>query len=288
LARVIVVTGSASGIGAATRAYLEHQGCVVIGVDLQDADIDADLASTEGRQRMVAEVAAHSPPGIDGIVANAGLHRSDSMSIRVNYFGAVATLEGLRPLLRPQEPRAVLVASRAVLLPVADDVLEACLGGDEELAVRLADGRAAHDRGLLYPTSKRAAARWLRRAAPSADWAGSGIPLNAVAPGSVRTAMTAHRSAEEQGRLLQERPMPLGGQARPEEVAPVIGWFLHPENTKVSGQVLFVDGAGEALMRVEDIWAGSLASPHRQSPTAVAPARKPEQRASESAQPAAG
>ena len=82
--------------------------------------------------------------------------------------------------------------------------------------------------------------------------------------------------------------MPLGGQARPEEVAPVIGWFLHPENTKVSGQVLFVDGAGEALMRVEDIWAGSLASPHRQSPTAVAPARKPEQRASESAQPAAG
>jgi hypothetical protein len=70
--------------------------------------------------------------------------------------------------------------------------------------------------------------------------------------------MTAHRSAEEQGRLLQERPMPLGGQARPEEVAPVIGWFLHPENTKVGGQVLFVDGAGEALMRTEDIWAGSL------------------------------
>jgi hypothetical protein len=52
--------------------------------------------------------------------------------------------------------------------------------------------------------------------------------------------------------------MPLGGQARPEEVAPVIGWFLHPENTNVSGQVLFVDGAGEALMRVADIWAGSL------------------------------
>jgi hypothetical protein len=38
----------------------------------------------------------------------------------------------------------------------------------------------------------------------------------------------------------------------------VISWFLSPENTKVTGQLLFVDGGGEVLMRGEDIWAGSI------------------------------
>jgi NAD(P)-dependent dehydrogenase (short-subunit alcohol dehydrogenase family) len=142
-----------------------------------------------------------------------------------------------------------------VLQPVADEVVQACLAGDEKLAVKLADALPDPDKGVLYSTSKRAVARWLRRSAVSSAWAGVGIPLNAVAPGSVRTAMTAHRSPEEQARVLKERPMPLGGTADPEEVAPVIAWFLRPENTKVTGQLLFVDGGGEILMRGEDVWA---------------------------------
>jgi NAD(P)-dependent dehydrogenase (short-subunit alcohol dehydrogenase family) len=266
----VVVTGSAGGIGAATRSYLEARGCDVIGVDLHDADVTLDLGSPRDRLKLIDEVRALAPSGIDGIVANAGVNRPDSSTVRVNYFGAVATLEGLRPLLRERAPRAVLVASRAAVQPVADDVVEACLSGDEELAVRLAEARPAEEKHILYPTSKRAVARWLRRSAPSTEWAGAGIPVNAVAPGSVLTAMTAHRSAEQRARLLEERPMPLGGVARPDEVAPVIGWFLHPENTKVSGQMLFVDGGGEALMRVEDVWDGSLRQP---SPSPETPIR---------------
>jgi hypothetical protein len=49
--------------------------------------------------------------------------------------------------------------------------------------------------------------------------------------------------------------MPLGGVADADEVAAAIGWFLSPENTKVTGQVLFVDGGGEVLMRGDDLWA---------------------------------
>jgi NAD(P)-dependent dehydrogenase (short-subunit alcohol dehydrogenase family) len=250
--RTVVVTGSASGIGAAVKDQLEGSGCRVIGADLRDADIEADLATAEGRRALIAAVRAHSPSGIDGIVANAGVNRTDSLAIRVNYFGAIATLDGLRPLLRQPSPRAVLMASRALLQPVNDTIVDACLSGDEDRAVRLADNLG--DGGVLYATSKRAAARWIRRVAASSEWAGAGIPLNAVAPGSVSTPMIAHRTAEEQQRRLLERPMPLGGVAEAHEVATVIRWFLEPTNTKVTGQVLFVDGGGELLMRGDDIW----------------------------------
>jgi len=252
--RVVVVTGSASGIGAATSTYLAARGCRVIGVDLDEADVIADLSTREGRLALVSGVDALAPNGIDGIVANAGVFRADSLCLRVNYFGAVATLEGLRPRLRPGSPRAVLVTSRALLQPVAHEVVQACLAGDEELAVQLADARAVGE--TAYATSKRAAACWVRRSAPTKLWAGAGIPLNGVAPGSVATPMTvAHRTPEERERTIRERPMPLGGQAVASDIAPAIGFFLSPENTKATGQVLMVDGGGEALMRGEDIWS---------------------------------
>ena len=47
--RTVVVTGSASGMGAATKARLEADGQRVIGVDIRDADVFADLGSADGR-----------------------------------------------------------------------------------------------------------------------------------------------------------------------------------------------------------------------------------------------
>lgn len=255
-ARTFVVTGAAGGIGAATCALLRTQGHRAIGVDLHadegGADVVADLSTAEGRAGLVDSIREVAPDGIDGIVANAGVLRPGGPSVRVNHFGAIATLEGLRPLLRPASaggtPRAVLVASRAVLLEVDDEVVEACLAGDEEAA---AERASTLDGGVAYASSKRAVARWMRRVAPTAEWAGAGIPLNAVGPGAVATPMIAHRSPQEQAKLLEGRPMPLGGIA---EAAEVISWFLAEGNTKVTGQLVFVDGGGETLMRGDDIW----------------------------------
>ena len=51
-----------------------------------------------------------------------------------------------------------------------------------------AGGDAANQ---IYGTTKRALALWIRRKAATPDWAGAGIPLNAIAPGVVETPMTA-------------------------------------------------------------------------------------------------
>ncbi|MES1247732.1 MAG: SDR family NAD(P)-dependent oxidoreductase, partial [Actinomycetota bacterium] len=173
--RVVVVTGSASGIGAATAALLEQSGARVVGVDLRDATVIADLATPAGRQAMLDGVRA-ATGRIDGIVACAGVAHAGGpeLIVRLNYFGAVATLEGLRPLLAGSDaPRAVTISSRAVLHPCDPATLEACRAGDEEAAVAAA---LAYD-GNVYACSKRALARWVRRAAPTAEWAGAGIPL---------------------------------------------------------------------------------------------------------------
>ena len=57
--RTIAISGSASGIGAATRAMLEAAGDTVIGIDLRDAEVTADLSTDGGRANAVEAVLDH-------------------------------------------------------------------------------------------------------------------------------------------------------------------------------------------------------------------------------------
>jgi NAD(P)-dependent dehydrogenase (short-subunit alcohol dehydrogenase family) len=251
--RTYVVTGSGSGIGAATAARLRDRGHRVVGVDLHDADVTADLATEEGRASMIASVGATTGGAIDAAIACAGIAHDDPLTVRVNYFGAVATLAGLRPLLAAStHPRAVAVSSVALMQSVDDDIVDACLRGDEERAATAAEGKGF----LIYASTKRALARWVRRTAPSEEWAGHGIPLNAVAPGVVTTPMTAPLLDDPTWLEIVDNsvPMPLGGHAGPEDIAAALDWLASPDNTKTTGQVLFVDGGADAVLRGDDVW----------------------------------
>jgi NAD(P)-dependent dehydrogenase (short-subunit alcohol dehydrogenase family) len=253
VARTYVVTGSASGIGRATCERLERDGHRVLDVDLRDASITVDLATVQGRRALVEEVEAAGGGSVDAVIANAGVMGEPVLCVRVNFFGAVATLEGLRPLLAGSAaPRAVATASSSVMNPTSPALVEACLSGDEDAAVTAAAGT-----GLLgYPSTKRALARWVRRHAPTEPWAGTGIGLNAVAPGVVKTPMTAPLLADERMRPVVEEavPMPYGGHAEPAHVAEVIAFLASADVQRVCGQVIFIDGGADALTLGEDIW----------------------------------
>src|ERR1700735_3259940 len=136
--RTYVVTGAASGIGAATARYLRERGGRVIACDLHDADVIADLTTIEGRAELVDGVTRLSEGRIDAIVANAGGGPAETM-LSLNFFGAVATLEGLRPLLASSlAPRAVMVSSISSLSPPDPVLVGACLALDEPVATRIA------------------------------------------------------------------------------------------------------------------------------------------------------
>ncbi|MCX4092941.1 SDR family oxidoreductase [Nocardia sp. alder85J] len=251
--RRYVVTGSASGIGAATAALLRARGAEVIGCDLDEAEVVADLSTADGRRSLVEQVSALGP--IDAVLAIAGGGRTGLLE--TNYFGAVATLEGLRPLLTGSAaPRAVVVSSTSALAPADERIVQACLDGDEPAArALLAANPALTD--AAYGIAKRALNRWVRRAAPTADWAGAGIALNAVASGVVDTPAAAWILADNAIRRAVETaaPQPFGGfPGRPEWIAELICWLGGADNHFVTGQIVFADGGSEAALLGDLHW----------------------------------
>lgn len=254
-----VVTGAASGIGRATSQILSSRGHRVVGVDLRGSDVDADLSTAAGRAAMVEKVRDLTDGRLDAVIACAGLAIPTSATVRVNYYGAVATLEGLRPLLAGSPaPRAAVIASMASLFPPDEELLGILLDGTEDEAVTRAEVLAADEQraGQIYGTTKRALCLWLRTHAAEPEWAGAGIPLNAVAPGIIRTPMTADLLTTEEATksLLEQVPMPLNGIAEPETVGHLLAWLTSEENTHLCGQVVFVDGGSDVVIRGTSTW----------------------------------
>lgn len=256
--RTVVVTGAASGMGAATKTRLEADGQRVVGVDLRDADVVADLSTPAGRQAAIDGITERVDGSIDGLVTWAGLaglsHLPGSLLVSVNHFGTVALLEGLRPLLaRGERPAAVAVSSNSTTCQpgVPMDVVERCLAGDETAAREAADAAGAL---ATYPATKTAVARWARRHAPTDAWAGAGIALNVVAPGAVETPMLqATRDDSVIGRFVDEFPIPVGRKGTADELAAVVQFLLGPEARFMCGSVVFVDGGSDALLRADDV-----------------------------------
>lgn len=260
------VTGSASGMGAASAALLADAGHTVIGVDLHDADVVADLGAADGRRGAVEEILARSGGVLDGVAAVAGVGpdmRDAAAVVSIDYFGPVALLEGLRPALaRSGAGRAVVIGSNsATTVPMIDEgLVESALAGDEDAARE----RALAAQGAMppevretapsisaYASSKFALARWVRRTAVKPDWARSGVLLNAVAPGAVLTPLMlgSTGAAAEMDPDGFPTPMPLGVFGRPEDIAFWVHQFLKPDARFTTGAVLFVDGGTDAAMR---------------------------------------
>ncbi|MFF8818657.1 SDR family oxidoreductase [Leucobacter sp. NPDC015123] len=261
MTRTYVVTGSASGIGATTAKTLRDRGDRVIGIDLKNAEVEADLSSREGRIDAAARATELAGGVIDGVIACAGISAPISKTISINYFGVTELLEALQPALAAAEaPRAAVVSSMASLQPNSKEMVEAALSGDEAKTLAVADAVVAQGPEvgyLVYPSSKRAIARWVRREAVTPTWAGAGIALNAVAPGTVITPMTEELLATVEGRAMVDSavPMPLNSHQPAQSIADVLVWLTDEQNTHMAGQVIYCDGGADATLRGDDIWS---------------------------------
>lgn len=259
--RTYVLTGTASGIAAATARILKERGNTVIGIDLKDADIAADLSTKEGRLEAANKAIELSGGSIDAVIACAGLAHPIAKTVSVNYFGMTEFLTALAPTLTKSDaPRAALISSMASLMPNDPALVEAMCVEDDE-AKALARAQELVDIGggmeqLIYGSTKRAISRWVRRESIKEHWACAGIPLNAVGPGIVKTPMVADMIATQEARDALDKmvPMPCNYYLEPESVAYLLIWLTSEENTHTTGQTIYIDGGSDAALRGDNVW----------------------------------
>jgi len=250
-----VVTGSASGIGAAIARRLSARGHSVLTVDLRNAQIEVDLGTSTGRQRAIDEIRSCAPNGIEGLSLCAGVSgyaKPIDLVPRVNFFGVTRLVEGLRTALRPNGGTILIINSQSATMrswnqPHQVRYIEAMLADDEPKAVALAASQSELE---IYAVAKWALGLWMRR--QMAPFARHAVRINAIAPGFTRTGLTdrlINDPALQSHLKTFVASIPLGFTAEPDDIADAAE-FLHGAQARfVTGAVVFVDGGHDALMR---------------------------------------
>lgn len=262
---IYAVTGGASGMGAAVVAKLKDAGHTVITVDLRDADVVADLSTVAGRTAAISGVLAQADGRLDGAVLAAGvgpMPDREELIAQVNYYGVTELLDAWRPALAAAgDARVVIFSSNSTTTvpAVPGGVVKSLLAGDAARAIKAAKRLGAKNApAMVYAGSKIAVTRWMRRAAVTAEWAGSGIRLNAIAPGAILTPLLEKQLSEpDTAKAIEDFPVPVGGFGDPAQIADWVQMMLSPSASFLCGALIFVDGGTDAYFRPDD-WPAPL------------------------------
>lgn len=231
-----VVTGGASGIGAAVVSHLQACGATAVALDRSPTDglsVTADL--TDSTQVAAAmDDAARLLGGIDVLINNAGIGAVGDVTEatedewfglwNVNVVGIARATKAALPYLKDSS-NASIVNTSSVVASV----------GVPKRAVYSAT--KAGVLGLTY--------------AMAADLAGDGIRVNAVAPGTADTPWIARLldGADDPAaaRSALEARQPIGRLVTAREVAEAITYLASPATASTTGTVIYVDGGMRQL-----------------------------------------
>lgn len=246
-------------MGAAVVAKLRGTGNTVIEVDIKNAAVLADLSTPAGRRDAAKAVLEACGGRLDGAVLAAGLgptKGAERLITEVNYFGVVELLEAWLPALAAADRAKVVVFSSnsTTTVPVVPGrAVRALLAGDADKAVRTYQLLGTVGPPMAYAASKIAVSRWVRRHAVTAEWAGAGIRLNALAPGAILTPLLERQLATPaEARNIRRFPVPIGGFGDPAQLADWVVFMLSDSADFLCGSVVFVDGGSDAFYRSDD------------------------------------
>ena len=253
-----VVTGAASGMGEASAERLRAAGHTVIGIDLKDTEIVADLSTPQGRSDAIRATLDRAGGRLDGAVLAAGLGPTpgkEKLVAQVNVRGVIDLLLGWRPALAAAGNSKVVVfgSNSATSTPgVPNSAVKAFLAGETDKGVARATRIAASGPAFTYAASKIAVSRWVRRTAVTPQWAGSGIRMNVLAPGAISTPLLDAQLDSPLRKAVENFPVPVGGFGQAEQIAQWVEFMLSPAADFMAGSVVVVDGGTEAYFRPDD------------------------------------
>ena len=115
---------------------------------------------------------------------------------------------------------------------------------------------------MAYAASELAVSRWVRRQAVTADWAGAGIRLSALAPGAIMTPLLEKQLATpREAKAVNAFPVPMGGFGDAGQLADWMLFMLSDAADFLCGSVIFVDGGSDAYFRA-DSWPQRTSTLH--------------------------
>jgi len=246
--RRALVTGSSRGIGLAiARSLLEAGAHVVVHgrntsavgetADALARDFGADAVSTAVFDVTAEEAVIDGIRGIEAagpldiLVNNAGLqHREPLLEV---------SLENWERVIRTDLTSAFLVgrtAARAMVARGSGAIVNIC-SVQTDLARPTIGAYTAAKGGLRNLTK-----------AMTAEWAGSGVRVNGVAPGYIRTELTQALVDDPAFNSWVLGRTPVGRWGEPEDIGGAVVWLSSDASRFVSGQVVFVDGGMTAVV----------------------------------------
>ncbi|HJM28041.1 MAG: glucose 1-dehydrogenase [Acidimicrobiales bacterium] len=231
--KVVIVTGSAKGMGAAEARDAANQGAQVIVTDILDelgeeiaTEINAtyrtlDVTSEKNWEILVSSV-VEEYGRIDGVVNNAGIYSSQGIFnssvesfqriIEVNQLGTYLGMAAIAPIMANQKSGSIVNISSV-----------AGMRGQVNIA---------------YMASKWAIRGMTKSVAKTL--ASSGVRCNSVHPGAVNTDILFSLEEETLNHLISSVPM--GRSGEPSEVAKVVTFLLSDAASYISGAEIVVDG----------------------------------------------
>lgn len=231
----VLVTGSASGIGAALMARL---GGDAIGLDRSHADIICDLADPAA----IIVAAARIDGPLDGIAHVAGLPGTAEPAaiLAVNMRAPALLTTALLPKLSGGASIVAVSSIAAMRCDWTTDQIDGLLAG---VPAPVMPGVRA------YEVSKAALNRWVMRT--SAALCSRTIRVNSVSPGPVETPILADFEASMGKDRIAAAAALVGRHARPEDIADVIAFLLSDAARWVNGSDVKADGGYHAVRAVE-------------------------------------
>lgn len=259
--KVALVTGAGRGLGRAFAERLASLGCHVVVHGMREAgpseyggshtlsDVAREIAETHGVRTVKVLADLTQPEAIEHVVteAKAGLGPID---ILVHNAGGDIAAAGGKPdpndvvHVKPEDVRAVidrnLLSTIFVCQRMAQDMMQR--GAGRIITISSVAAFKGRTNASIYATAKAGAVHFTRCLAD--QMRPHNVTVNAIAPGDTRTERFLATRAVDPVRLAEEGT--LDRIATVDEVARVVEFFAGPMGAFVSGQVVRVDGGGQA------------------------------------------